>query len=370
MTIRRFAGIASLVLVTLATGCATTSQQPGGKRAGLILPTGNPPAGSVGTAQLAPDSVTNPKFADMPTLTLKGNATGGSANPTDLTIASTWTMLGTQAATDVFTTPGANTWTKRAGVRVCFVYEIGGGGGGGSGGVATASGGGNGGSGGAWSFSMFPASVLGGTETVTVGAGGTGAPGTTTDTTAGTAGSAGGNTTFGAWLVARGGPGGNAGGTAGGGGAQLTSTGSDINGGGGGGGAAGAVGANGQITALTSGNPGSSGRSASGGGGGGGILFAGGDGGFNDRGLATSAKVTGAAVGVAGTNGLAGTVNDVSGGGGGSGSGGGGAGANSLNGGNGGLYGGGGGGSGAAAVGFDSGNGGNGANGIAIVSCF
>jgi hypothetical protein len=75
------------------------------------------------------------------------------------------------AVTDIqaFTTAGTTTWTKPAGAKWVEVTVMGGGGAGGSGSAASNS---SAGAGGGWGYKRFDASVLGATESVTVGAAG------------------------------------------------------------------------------------------------------------------------------------------------------------------------------------------------------
>lgn len=103
----------------------------------------------------------------------------------------------------VYTSTGANTWTKPAGlVRVKVTVVAAGGGGGGCAGVANAVAGGGGGGGA--SIKMIEAASLGATETATVGAGGTAGSNNGI-----TAGGAGGSSSFGSHCSATGGGGGS-----------------------------------------------------------------------------------------------------------------------------------------------------------------
>jgi hypothetical protein len=120
----------------------------------------------------------------------------------------------TEPQADLITSTGANTWNKPAGAQWVLALIIGGGCGGGGGRrgiVASARLGGTGGGGGAVTLWSGPASLLGGSETVTIGAGGNGGANATVDDTDGGAGTAGGDTTFGAIATAKGGQGGAAG---------------------------------------------------------------------------------------------------------------------------------------------------------------
>lgn len=258
--------------------------------------------------------------------------------------ASPTTYLALKADIQNFEYTGSGqTWTKPTGAKAVRVICIGGGGGGGNGNSSSDSGAGGGGGGRVEQF--FPASLLGSTETVTIGNGGG-------------SGAAGSDTTFGAWLRAGGGgAGGNNGGDSGAGGVGF------------------GKGADSQTTAYTAGNPSIAGGASGGkggtlasaggaggsgylagaaGGGAGGSTTTGGSGGSQ---LARGTALSGA---TAGNNAADCTQYEPIGGAGG------GGGSNGANGGNGGKYGGGGGGGGGSSGGA-SGSGGSGASGFCQV---
>jgi hypothetical protein len=276
----------------------------------------------------------------------------------------------TSAQVDVYSTAGTFTWTKPANAKLVNIVVISGGGGGGSGrkaGVGSQASGGGGGGGGSYSLRDIAASILGSTETVVVGSGGTGGASVTANSTNGTIGVAGGNSSFGTWVQVNGGggagtattasgpagagsssramfPGGN--GSAGGGGAGALTGGSNVNVSSAGGGAGG-----GLPASATVGFSGSAGGTALG------SWFSGG----------TASGGTIGGNGASAPNVAAGFAASGSAGGGGGSS----VTGNAGNGGNGGLYGGAGGGGGAALdnVG-NSGAGGAGAQGIVIVTTY
>jgi hypothetical protein len=276
----------------------------------------------------------------------------------------------TSAQVDVYSTAGTFTWTKPANAKLVNIVVISGGGGGGSGrkaGVGSQASGGGGGGGGSYSLRDIAASILGSTETVVVGSGGTGGASVTANSTNGNIGVAGGNSSFGTWVQVNGGggagtattasgpagagsssramfPGGN--GSAGGGGAGALTGGSNVNVSSAGGGAGG-----GLPASATVGFSGSAGGTALG------SWFSGG----------TASGGTIGGNGASAPNVAAGFAASGSAGGGGGSS----VTGNAGNGGNGGLYGGAGGGGGAALdnVG-NSGAGGAGAQGIVIVTTY
>ncbi len=255
----------------------------------------------------------------------------------------------------VFTTPGAFTWTKPAGARYVEVQIVAGGGGGGSGrkgaSLSIRSGGGGGAGGGATIISV-PASNFGATVSGAVGAGGNGGASQATNSTNGVIGTVGGASTFGIFR-------------ANGGGAGAAGTITTATGGTGGGGTFGG-GAGGTGAGSAAGTAGASSSFTSGGGGGGGInasdvLVVASAGGFvNSTNLAQAAVNTsptphGLIIPVG--FGAGGTSAALTG--------------NATTGFNGGLYGGGGGGGGAATDGSgNSGAGGAGASGIVIVTTY
>lgn len=111
---------------------------------------------------------------------------------------------GSFRSVQVYTSTGANTWTKPAGLKRVKVTVVGGGGGGG--GAAATAGGqcstGGGGGGGGTAVKVIAAASLGTTETATVGTGGAGSSGGN--------GATGGTSSFGAHCSATGGGGGSA----------------------------------------------------------------------------------------------------------------------------------------------------------------
>lgn len=165
-------GTPSTLIGTNITGTATaftaSNVTTNANLTGPVTSTGN-------ATSVTNNAITNTMLAQMSTLTIKGNNTGGTANATDLTVAQVNTILpiftstlngltpasgggttnflradGTWAAagTPTFTAPtvqkflsGSGTYTKPANVLYIKVTMAGGGGGGGSSGTSAANGG-------------------------------------------------------------------------------------------------------------------------------------------------------------------------------------------------------------------------------------
>jgi hypothetical protein len=167
-------------------------------------------SGTLADARLSTNVVmtTDLRLADSrtPTTHAASHATGGSdaISPLSLGAAS-------QSVANIYSTAGTFTWVKPANAKIVNIQLLAGGGGGGSGRYDTtttlARSGGGGGSGGGYVSLNVPASVLGATESVVVGAGGAGGAAATTNPSNGNAGGAGGNTSFAAFIANGGGGG-------------------------------------------------------------------------------------------------------------------------------------------------------------------
>lgn len=150
------------------------------------------------------------------------NAAAGTVSASDTILQAINKIVGNIAAinsgittaVDIQAFTSSGTYTKPTGAKYIKLIMLGAGGGGGSGrrgAAGTLRTGGAGGGSGQVVIVDIPASVVGSTETVTIGAGGAGGNAVTADSTNGNAGTAGGNTTFGSIVRAGGANGGAAG---------------------------------------------------------------------------------------------------------------------------------------------------------------
>lgn len=159
---------------------------------GPITSTGNATA-------VTANAITNAMLAQMPTATLKGNATGGTATPTDLTGPQVSVLLSAPVLTAFGA--GSGTYNTPAGTKYLVVEGVGAGGGG-AGSGTSAGAGGNGSAATTFGAGLTGNVGTGGTTSSTNASGGTGVGGYLT--LAGAAGGAGSNQ-----VVVYGGAGGN-----------------------------------------------------------------------------------------------------------------------------------------------------------------
>lgn len=155
-----------------------------------------------GTWTLA-SGLTNANLANMAAHTYKGNNTGSTAAPSDVSAANLAIDIGAVVRVKYQVFTGSATYTPSAGMIYAVVEAIGGGGGGGSaaGTVGQFYAGAGGGSGG-YSRKIVSAADIGASKTVTIGAGGSGGASGSNN------GSAGGDTSLGTLCIGKGGSGG------------------------------------------------------------------------------------------------------------------------------------------------------------------
>ena len=172
-------------VVELATQIETASSTANGSAGILAIPASNA------------TSTYNSSTAPLRVVVTKNN---GKIDPNFIDL-STFTGTNVIASTTIYATTTSGTWVKPSNLRYVIVELVGGGGGaGGSTDAYFASGGG---AGGGYAKKVIPASALGATETVTIGAGGSAGVGSTNS-----AGGVGGTTSFGSYVSATGGSGG------------------------------------------------------------------------------------------------------------------------------------------------------------------
>lgn len=197
-------GAAAIAAGAVGTSELATAAVTDAKIAANAVTSGHIAAGAVGSAAIAAGAVNTSKISSS-------GATSGQLLQADGLGAVVFATVSSGAAVSISTFTASGTWTKPAGASAVYVFALGAGGGGGSGARQVSSGtayrnGGGGGGGGAHRETVFAASILSATVSVTVGAGGIGGSSVTAiAATAGNIGSNGGDTLFGSYLTAGGG---------------------------------------------------------------------------------------------------------------------------------------------------------------------
>jgi hypothetical protein len=174
------AGDSSTKLATTGFVAATLGASPafGGNPTAPTPSVGDNDTSVATTAFVVAALANSPVLGGNPTAPTAAAADNDTSVATTAFVKTAIASTVTKVVSQVFTTPGAGTYTPTAGMVYCLVECLGGGGGGGSvlngtSGLGWTTGGGGGGAGG-YSRSLLAAAAIGASKPVTVGAGGAG----------------------------------------------------------------------------------------------------------------------------------------------------------------------------------------------------